>query len=296
MQMCRLYSLFKLMMATILALTIDCVRCELTNWMLAVLFHSIIAYVYHTYMRIILNNIQIVLQIAERLNHLIQVEEVETNEQSNCQYLIHEDLDPYLYLNQEEMDRKQKILAVQIRYEVVSRYQSLRILSIITFWVTQILVVWAIRLQMQNPEDPESYDTCLRYANTFQLAFVFLTIYQYLDVYILSLLIVIALPFLIPVRLWHQFKEKKQNYDNQQSLKELKKTCIMLYHFKNIQGDQECGICMHSYVTDEKLLVLPCDPKHHFHLQCIQAWLLINSTCPKCRASFLKFNQQQQQQ
>ncbi|CAD8191532.1 unnamed protein product [Paramecium pentaurelia] len=276
MLMCRAYSIFKFMMTTIFTLTINCERCELTNWMLA----------------------QIVMQIAERLNHMIQIEGEQnyTIELQNFQYQICEDLDPYLYLSQEEIDRKSKILAVQIRYELVSKYKSLRMMSIIIFWITQILVVWAIRLQMFNPEHPESYYTCYRHVNTFQLAFLLLTIYQYLDVYILSLLIIIGLPFLIPLKLWYKFKETKKNYENQQSIKELKKTCLILYHFQNIQGDQECGICMHDYIIDEKLLILPCDPKHHFHLQCIQAWLLINSTCPKCRASFLRFNQQQQQQ
>ncbi|CAD8074047.1 unnamed protein product [Paramecium primaurelia] len=297
MLMCRAYSIFKFMMTLIFTLTINCERCELTNWMLVVLVHSIIAFLYHTYMGVLLNNIQIVMQIAESLNHMIQIEEDQdqVNELSESQYVINEELDPYSYLTQEEMEKKQKVLAVQIRCEVALRYKVLRLLGIITFWSTQILVIWALRLQMLNPEDPELYHACFRHVITFQLVFLFLTMYQYLEVYMVTLLIVICLPFLIPVMLWHKFKQKKQNYDNQQSLNQLKKTCKMLYHSEKIQGDQECGICMHVYVTDEELLILPCDPKHHFHLHCIQAWLLINSTCPKCRASFLRFKQQQQQ-
>ncbi|CAD8102138.1 unnamed protein product [Paramecium sonneborni] len=297
MLMCRVYAIFKFMMTAVFTLTINCESCELTNWMLAVLVHSLIAYIYHTYMGILLNNIQIVMQIAESLNHMIQLEE--GHDQSNAlqesQYIVNEDLDPYLNLTVEEMERKQKILAAQIRCEVALKYKSMRFLGIITFWTTQILVIWAFRLQMFNPEDPQLYHACFSHVITFQLVFLFLTVYQYLEVYMISLLIIICLPFLIPVMLWHKFKQKKKNYDNQKSLKELKKTCKMLYQSEKIQGDHECGICMHVYVTDEELLILPCDPKHHFHMQCIQTWLLINSTCPKCRTSFLRFNQQQQQ-
>jgi len=68
MLMCRAYSIFKFMMTTIFTLTINCERCELTNWMLAVLFHSIIAYMYHTYMRILLNKIVIKLPILVNCN------------------------------------------------------------------------------------------------------------------------------------------------------------------------------------------------------------------------------------
>lgn len=68
MVMCRAYSIFKLMMTTIFTLTINCERCELTNWMLAVLIHSILAYAYHTYMGVLLNNIVFKLPILVNCN------------------------------------------------------------------------------------------------------------------------------------------------------------------------------------------------------------------------------------
>ena len=57
----------------------------------------------------------------------------------------------------------------------------------------------------------------------------------------------------------------------------------ILYH-ENLEGDHECGICYVEYQPNEELIQLPCNPKHHFHSQCITSWLEINGICPICRA------------
>jgi len=46
----------------------------------------------------------------------------------------------------------------------------------------------------------------------------------------------------------------------------------------------DCPICLSEFVQGEKLRILPgcC---HSFHMDCIDAWLISNSSCPSCRKS-----------
>ena len=47
--------------------------------------------------------------------------------------------------------------------------------------------------------------------------------------------------------------------------------------------DACCCICLNNYEVSQPLRVLPCG--HHFHKECVDEWLLVNSTCPTCRKS-----------
>uniref|UniRef100_A0A8C4RCF0 RING-type domain-containing protein n=1 Tax=Erpetoichthys calabaricus TaxID=27687 RepID=A0A8C4RCF0_ERPCA len=55
-----------------------------------------------------------------------------------------------------------------------------------------------------------------------------------------------------------------------------------LSYFK-FEGEvlSSCGICLLTYKQGVQLRSLPCF--HDFHMNCIDHWLLINSTCPMCR-------------
>jgi hypothetical protein len=44
-----------------------------------------------------------------------------------------------------------------------------------------------------------------------------------------------------------------------------------------------CVVCQESAVTDEKLRTLPC--LHRFHVDCIDQWLAMDTTCPLCKTS-----------
>mmetsp|Transcript_22516 Transcript_22516/g.27535 ORF Transcript_22516/g.27535 Transcript_22516/m.27535 type:complete len:342 (-) Transcript_22516:771-1796(-) len=50
------------------------------------------------------------------------------------------------------------------------------------------------------------------------------------------------------------------------------------------QGEEQCTICLTQYEEEEELRLLPCDKRHHFHQKCVDEWLLLNATCPICRA------------
>mmetsp|Transcript_23097 Transcript_23097/g.74286 ORF Transcript_23097/g.74286 Transcript_23097/m.74286 type:complete len:303 (-) Transcript_23097:124-1032(-) len=46
--------------------------------------------------------------------------------------------------------------------------------------------------------------------------------------------------------------------------------------------DASCAICLTDFEDGEQLRQLPC--RHYFHKACIDDWLRINATCPRCRA------------
>ncbi|OQS05233.1 hypothetical protein THRCLA_02600 [Thraustotheca clavata] len=61
---------------------------------------------------------------------------------------------------------------------------------------------------------------------------------------------------------------------NKEVLESLEQTTCM-------QGEEECVICMNGLHDAVKL---PCG--HLFHMECIDAWLRMRSTCPTCRYRF----------
>ncbi|TMW92662.1 hypothetical protein EJD97_012739 [Solanum chilense] len=60
---------------------------------------------------------------------------------------------------------------------------------------------------------------------------------------------------------------------------------LPLFLYKDIKGLKEpfdCAVCLCEFSEHDKLRLLPfCS--HAFHIQCIDTWLLSNSTCPLCR-------------
>ncbi|XP_078439308.1 uncharacterized protein LOC144709609 [Wolffia australiana] len=46
----------------------------------------------------------------------------------------------------------------------------------------------------------------------------------------------------------------------------------------------DCAVCLSEFASRDKLRLLPAC-SHAFHIACIDAWLLCNSTCPLCRST-----------
>lgn len=46
-----------------------------------------------------------------------------------------------------------------------------------------------------------------------------------------------------------------------------------------------CAICLEEFRGQDEVTVLPCDPRHHFHTGCIDAWLKNCMKCPICNAA-----------
>ncbi|XWS48143.1 hypothetical protein CRYUN_Cryun13aG0047500 [Craigia yunnanensis] len=62
---------------------------------------------------------------------------------------------------------------------------------------------------------------------------------------------------------------------------------LPVFYYKDIPGLKEpfdCAVCLCEFLDHDKLRLLPmCS--HAFHIDCIDTWLLSNSTCPLCRGT-----------
>ena len=47
-----------------------------------------------------------------------------------------------------------------------------------------------------------------------------------------------------------------------------------------------CAVCLSGYAVDETLIRLRCE--HTFHEECIARWLLMDGSCPECRAEVIE--------
>ncbi|XP_038895238.1 RING-H2 finger protein ATL46-like [Benincasa hispida] len=67
---------------------------------------------------------------------------------------------------------------------------------------------------------------------------------------------------------------------------------LPVFFYKDIMGLKEpfdCAVCLYEFSDQDRLRLLPiCS--HAFHINCIDTWLLSNSTCPLCRATLLGSN------
>ncbi|XP_010553505.1 PREDICTED: E3 ubiquitin-protein ligase At1g12760-like isoform X2 [Tarenaya hassleriana] len=59
-----------------------------------------------------------------------------------------------------------------------------------------------------------------------------------------------------------------------------------------LQEDAECCICLSEYEEGVEVRELTCG--HHFHCECVDKWLYMNSTCPLCKYNILHHSDEQQ--
>lgn len=53
--------------------------------------------------------------------------------------------------------------------------------------------------------------------------------------------------------------------------------------YSSASGKLECPVCLEDFKEEDKGRVLPvCE--HYFHMECVDLWLMSNSTCPVCRS------------
>jgi len=56
------------------------------------------------------------------------------------------------------------------------------------------------------------------------------------------------------------------------------------YRVNDKFNEEECSICLDSYMEDEMIIYLECG--HYYHNECSKRWFKEGKTCPLCRASF----------
>ncbi|KAK7347183.1 hypothetical protein VNO80_21710 [Phaseolus coccineus] len=72
---------------------------------------------------------------------------------------------------------------------------------------------------------------------------------------------------------------------------------LPVFRYQDLLGSKEpfdCAVCLCEFSEDDKLRLLPMCT-HAFHMNCLDTWLLSNSTCPLCRASLSNYVENQNQ-
>ncbi|SOV12407.1 RING zinc finger protein, putative [Plasmodium sp. gorilla clade G2] len=53
------------------------------------------------------------------------------------------------------------------------------------------------------------------------------------------------------------------------------------------QNDDVCSICMMNYINKDDVMIMPCDKRHFFHVNCLTKWLYKSQVCPICRTNIV---------
>lgn len=67
---------------------------------------------------------------------------------------------------------------------------------------------------------------------------------------------------------------------------DIKALPTIVYDTGSAQSCIDCPICLAEFVEGEKVTLLP-ECCHSFHVDCINAWVVSNPSCPSCRHSLL---------
>lgn len=57
-----------------------------------------------------------------------------------------------------------------------------------------------------------------------------------------------------------------------------------------LEGQNECAICLGGFEVDQMVTPLSCDIRHYFHYECIQQWMKQKNECPLCKAEIVPAN------
>ncbi|EME31773.1 zinc finger (C3HC4-type RING finger) family protein [Galdieria sulphuraria] len=66
--------------------------------------------------------------------------------------------------------------------------------------------------------------------------------------------------------------------------KEIDRILLVRYHRDSSEEESTCPICLCEYEEGNLLRILPCTSKHRFHATCVDRWLILNKSCPLCKA------------
>lgn len=52
--------------------------------------------------------------------------------------------------------------------------------------------------------------------------------------------------------------------------------------------EKSCPICMVDFEKTDQVMIMPCDERHFFHVNCVRVWLSGSQFCPICRANVVE--------
>ncbi|KAK9941528.1 hypothetical protein M0R45_007232 [Rubus argutus] len=67
---------------------------------------------------------------------------------------------------------------------------------------------------------------------------------------------------------------------------------IIVYNQSFSVRDTQCAVCLGDYQAEDRLQQIPACG-HTFHIDCIDSWLSMHTTCPLCRLSLLSSHKSQ---
>mmetsp|Transcript_8072 Transcript_8072/g.14880 ORF Transcript_8072/g.14880 Transcript_8072/m.14880 type:complete len:333 (-) Transcript_8072:236-1234(-) len=155
-------------------------------------------------------------------------------------------------------------------------------------------VVWILlgQVWLQNAESCEATSPMLMELS------IWLIVLGFCYLLLPCIIIILMMPFLcfcLPcvIRVLARFAgtELKTKGASQEAINALS---TVKYHHGMFEeeDDPQCSICLSAFEPGEQLRILPCDGQHSFHKDCCDEWLLVNATCPICRARVIGSNEE----
>ncbi|CAD8171775.1 unnamed protein product [Paramecium pentaurelia] len=258
---------------------------DANTWMTIVIGESLLELVVFAIIMKLIKKTPVLLNVGEELHQVIYAENSQINSYGDIsEFLANQNDDQTIQFPEREFDKKKLMLAQQILQEIIKIYSPLKYSKHLVFLINQGLLIWGFIIGFEIPWDVN--DECRNRLLITIYVFLFYTICQYLDVYLLIIIILLCLPFVLIFLIYQKIQQPKGKKDTDQILEDLKKKYFVKYSPNLIEGTPECKICMQTYQLEEEVLKLPCHESHNYHFICISAWFKVNLSCPVCRKSY----------
>ncbi|CAD8066643.1 unnamed protein product [Paramecium primaurelia] len=192
-------------------------------------------------------------------------------------------------MNLEQIPDRQSFnkLMMTVKKSIFSQCPDLNRESKYLNFLAQVIIIRFFILMLNSPFNFNMFqyfqETCD--ANLLNVMFIMVLsmFLEFIFLYCLLVVIVIALPLLCCLSI---YRKGKQLY----SIRKLKKYLESIPPHKYtglddawMKEDKICCICMQEYVHNENILQLPCSGQHQFHESCVRNWFDVSNSCPICR-------------
>ncbi|CAD8070084.1 unnamed protein product [Paramecium sonneborni] len=261
-------------------------------WMYLSCFHSFFSFIYYIKLLVLIGQSLQYESIAVQLEYMIEFYIPDSFSDQQRQNYIDEQV---RYQNQEILIRqgivgdrddirKTRLIAQEIKKKILQNNLLLNLHGKSCFIVFQFIQLWSLIFYFNSQTNTNLNET-YKFVAIYQgylFSIIFIGVYQYLEIYLMVLLVIVFLPILLIYSFCNwinkHFKNKGKIDD---SLKET------LFNSLDTIDDKECSICMTEFQEEQYIVTLTCSSSHRFHSNCIRSWLSINNKCPLCRNEVL---------